>query len=175
MANPQHWDIAKVDLNSGTVFRSFLHKAIVYGDKQSNVFGVELYRGKEAVYSNGTCYGFFIRPDRNTVIIKGTIDGNTAYVSLPGEAYAYTGSFSLVIKITGYGYEDAMRIVDGTIIESGAGGTVDPGSLVPSVEDLMEAVEAAEAAVGEIETLEITATQVAQNHYGITVSYGEEE
>ena len=85
-------DIVNVELESGTIFRSFLNHTIGSGDAMANRFGVRVFRNGVAENIGGTCSGFFIRADGSTVVISGgTVNGNLAYVDLPEACYAVEG------------------------------------------------------------------------------------
>ena len=72
-------DIVDIDLNNGSVHRSFMSKTLGEGDKQANRFGVHLIRnGEEVSLEDATCTGYFIRADGGTVVIPGIVNGNLA-------------------------------------------------------------------------------------------------
>lgn len=141
-------DIVNVELNSGSIFRSFLNHQIGEGDSGANRFGVRVFRGGEEVSVSGaTCTGYFIRPEGDTVVITGTASGNTAYVDLPQACYTYEGQFSLAIKLAGGDVTGTMRIVDGVVTNTTTDTLIDPGTVIPSIEDLIEAIETAVASI----------------------------
>lgn len=137
-----HEDIVNIDLESGTIHRSFLNHSIGYGDDDANRFGIRAYRNGVAETLGGTCAGYFIRADGATVTIAdGVVSGNLAYVTLPEACYAVEGNFTLAIKVSGSGVTGTMRIVDGVVSRTSTSATVDPGTIIPSVEDLIEAID----------------------------------
>lgn len=143
-----HEDIVNIDLESGTIHRSFLNHSIGCGDDDANRFGIRAYRNGVAETLGGTCAGYFIRADGATVVISdGVVSGNTAYVTLPEACYAVEGNFTLAIKVSGSGVTGTMRIVDGVVSRTSTSATVDPGTIIPSVEDLIEAIDDAVASV----------------------------
>ena len=143
-----HEDIVSIDLESGTIYRSFMNHAIGYGDDDANRFGIRAYRNGVAETLGGTCAGYFIRADGATVTIAdGVVSGNLAYVTLPEACYAVEGNFTLAIKVSGSGVTGTMRIVDGVVSRTSTSATVDPGTIIPSVEDLIDAIENAVASV----------------------------
>ena len=143
-----HEDIANIDLENGNIYRSFLSHTIGYGDDDANRFGIRAFRNGEPETLGGTCAGYFIRADGNTVVIAdGVVSGNLAYVTLPEACYAVEGNFSLAIKVSGGGVTGTMRIVDGVVSRTSTSAVVDPGTIIPSVEDLIDAIEAAVASV----------------------------
>ena len=168
-----HKDIADIDLNSGTIHRSFANHSIGEGDVAGNQFGIRLFRNGVPVNIDGaTCMGYFIRQNNeDTVIINGgTFSGNEAYVTLPESCYVYEGSFTLVIKLIGSGVAGTMRIVDGTIINSMIGTPIDPGSEIPDLASLMAVISRAETAAGVIAGFSVSAQLISGENYAIVVS-----
>lgn len=141
-------DIVNIDLQSGIINRSFLNQTLGVGDDSANRFGVRVYRHGEPVELEGTCFGLFIRADGTTVAItNGVIDGNIAYVTLPPACYAVEGQFALAIKCQGGGVNGTMRIVDGVVSRTSTDTTVDPGTVMDSIDTLLAAIEAAMASI----------------------------
>lgn len=174
MAN-YHNNIIDIDLESGTVHRSFANHSIGEGDVLANRFGVRLHRSGELVNAGGaTCMGYFIRHvDGNTVVINGgAFSGSEAWVELPASCYAIEGAFTLVIKLVGGGVTGTMRIVDGTVVNSIQGSPVDPGSVIPDLTSLMEAVQRAEAAASTVAGFSVYAEQISGDEYRLVVTDG---
>ena len=148
-------DIVDVDLNNSNIYRNMMMKTIGEGDKLANVFGVRILKNKEPVSMPGaTCNGYFIRSDGATIVIEGTVGGNVATVALPQSCYAYEGTFSLAIKVTCDGITDTIRIIDGVVLNTETGHYVDPGTIMPTIDELMDAIDAAIAAIpGDYEEL----------------------
>lgn len=147
MANYKE-DIVDIELTNGTIHRAFSHKSIGAGDELANRFGVRTFRNGQPENISGSCIGLFIRADGTTVAINnGTVNGNVAYVTLPEACYAVEGVFTLAIKITGGGTTGTLRIIDGMVSRTSTDETVDPGTIMPSIEDLIAAIEAAEATI----------------------------
>ena len=140
-------DIVDIELENGTVHRSFLNHALGAGDEKANRFGVRVFRNGEPENLGTNCSGYFIRADGETVVISGsgstTVSGNTAYVTLPETCYAVEGNFSRAIKATTTGQTATLRIVDGVVSKTTTDVIVDPGTVIPSVEDLIAAIDAA--------------------------------
>lgn len=137
-----HEDIVNIDLENGTIHRSFMNHSIGYGDDDANRFGIRAFRNGVPETLGGTCAGYFIRADGATVVIAdGVVSGNLAYVTLPEACYAVEGNFTLAIKVSGGGVTGTMRIVDGVVSRTSTSATVDPGTIIPSVEDLIDAIE----------------------------------
>ena len=170
-----HTDIADIELNSGTIHRTFVQKIIGEGDANANRFGIRLWRNGEPENAGGsTCMGYFIRHANNdTVTINGGLfSGQEAFVELPEACYAYDGGFTLVIKLVGGGVTGTMRIVDGTVVDSMIGSPIDPGSVIPDVSDLLEVIERAEDAADSIANFSVYAELVDGENYAIVVNTG---
>ena len=148
MAAITNIDIVDVELTTGNIFRSFTNKTIGEGDILANRFGVRVLRdGTEVDLTGATCNGYFIRGDGATVVIAGTVSGSTAYVDLPEQCYAYEGQFALAIKVTGEGVTGTLRIVDGVVSNTMTDAAVDPGQIIPSIEELIALIEEAMASI----------------------------
>lgn len=170
-----HTDIADIELNSGTVHRSFAQKIIGEGDRKANRYGVRLWRdGEPESIGGSTCMGYFIRhANGDTVTINGGLfSGQEAFVELPESCYAYEGGFTLVIKLVGEGITGTMRIIDGTVVDSMIGSPIDPGSVIPDISDLMAVIERAEDAADTIAEFSVYAEQVEDDNYAIVVNTG---
>ena len=141
-------DIVNIELSTGKIFRSFLPTTIGAGDDIANRFGVRAFRDGVAESIGGSCFGLFIRADGTTVAISnGVVSGNLAYVTLPEACYAVEGQFALAIKCQGGGVTGTLRIVDGVVSRTSTSATVDPGTVIPSIEDLIEAIDDAVASI----------------------------
>ena len=170
-----HADIADIELNSGTVHRSFAHKIVGEGDANANRYGIRLWRDGEPESVGGSaCMGYFIRhANGDTVTINGGLfSGQEAFVELPESCYAYDGGFSLVIKLVGGGVTGTMRIIDGTVVDSMIGSPIDPGGVIPDLEDLLAVIERAEDAADVIAGISVYAQLVEGNNYAIVVNTG---
>ena len=148
MANYRN-DFADVNLETGTICRNFMNHSIGSGDALGDRFGVRVFRNGEPVSLGGTCAGYFVRntTGETVVISSGVVSGNEAYVTLPAACYAVEGSFTLAIKVTSGSETVTMRIIDGVVSRTNTSVTVDPGTLVPSIETLISAIN---SAVGQI-------------------------
>ena len=164
-------DIEDIELESGTVFRSFANKAIGGGDYAGNRYGVRLLNNGEPVSMIGAaCTGYFIRADGITLVINGSISNGIAFVELPAAAYSVGGNFTLAVKVAATGIAETMRIVDGTVVLTTTGTVNDPSSEVPSLEQLNAVIADAEAAADAIGNLSVAATQISGTRYKIAVT-----
>lgn len=156
-------DIVSIDLNAGTIHRSFLNHSIGTGDDDADHFGVLVYREKEPVDLTGvTVEGFFMPPQGDPIAITtgNIVSGNKAVVVLPQACYNYEGQFTLAIKLVSVsqGITGTVRIVDGMVDNTHTGGAVAPTESVPTYqeiiaqyEDMVAATEAAATAAEDAE------------------------
>ena len=168
-------DIADIELNCGSIHRSFIQKNVGEGDENANRFGIRLWRNGEPESCGGsTCIGYFIRHGNgDTVTINGGLfSGQEAFVELPEACYAYDGGFTLVIKLVGGDVTGTMRIVDGTVVDSMIGAPIDPGSVIPDLSDLLEVIERAEDAAETIAGISVSAQLIEGDNYAIVVNTG---
>lgn len=143
-------DVVNIDLNKG-LSRTYAGMVLATGDNMANCFGAALYRGGEAVDITGYAVtGYFIRKSgAETVVIVGKAEGNEAIVELPQACYAFDGNFSLAIKVSGADVTATVRVVDGAIRLTQTGVMIDPGDVVPSLDELFAQIAAMEAATAE--------------------------
>ncbi len=137
-------DIVDINLNTGSIFRSFLNHSIGFKNDAADRFGIRVFRDGEAVDLTGaSCQAVFMRPDGTNLALTsyGTVSGNVAYVTLPQACYDYEGQFCLSIQLVGGGVTGTMRIVDGMVVNTGASGTVAPTGSVPTYQEVLSVYE----------------------------------
>lgn len=138
-------DLIDIELESGTINRSFLNHAIGKGDSMGNRFGMRLFRNGEPVdLTDAVCEGFFINPRGEHILINGTnayTGGNVAFVQLPQACYNYEGSFQLTIKVVDPDVVESARIVDGTIVNTGVDNALAPVGAVPTYQEILALYE----------------------------------
>ena len=128
----------KVNYLGGTLFSQ---------DVQGNLIGVRLTKNGEAYADGGTVSGNVIRADGGTVAITGSISGNKAQIILPAAAYAVVGAVTIIIKLTQNGQTATIGAFVGMVYASSTDTVVDPGTIIPSIADLIAQIQ---AAVGSI-------------------------
>lgn len=160
-------DVVNIDLNKG-LSRTYAGMVLATGDNMANCFGAALYRGGEPVDITGySVMGYFIRKGgADTVVIVGKAEGNEAIVELPQACYASDGSFSLAIKVSGADVTATVRVVDGAIRLTQTGTMIDPGDVVPSLDELFAKIEEMEAVTEEAQVAADTANQAAASVEG---------
>ena len=164
-------DILDIDIRSGTIHRSFANKMIGGGDSSGNRYGVRLTdNGTPVSLSGAACIGYLIRANGTTITINGTVSNGVALVLLPAAAYAVEGQFSLAIKVTGTGFAETVRIVDGTVVRTATGTMLDPASEIPSLESLMAVISRAETAAATIDGITVSSAQIEGTRYKISIT-----
>lgn len=157
-------DIVDIELRTGSIHRSFLNHSIGSGDALANRYGVRIFRDGEPVsVESNTVTGVFMAPDGTNYAITETNypgstgkTGNVAFVQLPGICYAARGQFCLAIKLNGGSVNGTMRIVDGTVDETGEDSAVVPTSTIPSTADIIAAYEDAVAVIDSSVRFDVT-------------------
>lgn len=137
-------DIVDINLNTGSIFRSFLAHSIGFKNDDADRFGIRCFRDGEPVDLTGaSCQAVFINPLGTNIALTsyGTVSGNVAYVTLPQACYDYEGQFTLSIQLVGGGVTGTMRIVDGMVVNTGASGTVAPTASVPTYQEVLSVYE----------------------------------
>lgn len=112
-------------------------------DNQGNLVGVNVYDGGAPATLSGAVSASVIRSDGTTVAVAGVLTGSSCYIILPAAAYAMPGVISIVIKLTGGGSTTTLCAVVANVYQSATDATVDPGTIIPSVQDLIEQIQVA--------------------------------
>lgn len=121
----------------------FLH------DNTGNVIGVEVTDGGEAATITGTVRCYVIRPDTTTVIFEGTVDGNKVTVTLPREVYYFTGRANFLIRVESEGNSMTLCAFTGIVYRDRTDRISDSERVIPSVEEITEAISQMEDVVQE--------------------------
>lgn len=128
-------------------------------DNQGNLIGVEVMDGGSPAALSGGVTGYVIRADGATLPISGTLAVNRASIVLPASAYAVIGHVSIVIKVgtttvgacTSYVYQTTTDTI------------VDPGRVIPSIEELLAQIDACIAATAAATAAASSANTAAAN------------
>ena len=148
-------DIVDINLETGSIHRSFLNHTIGSGDNSANRFGVRTFRdGVPADLSGASCQAVFMNAAGVNISLTsyGTVSGNEAYVTLPQACYNVEGQFCLAIKLVQSGVTVTTRIVDGVVSNTGTTGSVAPTSSVPTYQEILSTYDAMTAATAAANT-----------------------
>lgn len=158
----------RADLNRG-IKKTYLNTVLTTGDKKAHRVDVSLYRGDESFTppSGTVVSSYFIRySDNKTVPLGGSVSGNVASVTLEQACYSKPGQFALIIKIASSTEISTVFYGEGSIFTNTTDTVIDPGDVIPSLEDLLAQIAAMEAATSAANTATSkanTATTKANN------------
>lgn len=162
MAELYRSDICDVDISKSLV-RSYVGIVLATGDKNANRFGAVLNRAGEPVNLTGcSVMGYFIRPNSETVACQGVQEGSMVYVDLPAACYTEEGTFSLAVKVSSTEITQTVRVIDGCIRLTQTETLVDPGEVVPSLDELLAHIAEMETVVAEAESATAEAREIAE-------------
>lgn len=117
------------------------------GDKDANIFELSLYRGwQEMDLSGASAQGYFIRADGYTVPITGAINGNVVTLTLSEGCYYVVGNFNLIIKVSTAESRKSVFWGNGYVVRSMTDAIVDEENVIPSLDELLAQIAAAESA-----------------------------
>lgn len=152
----------KVDLARSPVNYNTQPDALMLpGDNQAHTWRVEIQKnGIPANIDGATITGYFLRSDGNTVMVVGTAEGNIASVTLAQECYAFSGGLRAVMRCTKDGA--IMTLAERAFVVRPAiddGGTIDPGEVIPSIDELIAKIEEMEQATAAAEAAALKAVR----------------
>lgn len=113
-------------------------------DNLGNLMGAVVTDGGEPVALTGAATGYVIRPDGNTVVITGTVDGDRAYIILPEAAYAVPGMITVTLRLVDGSAKTVLAAWAVNVQRSASGDIIDPGHVVPSLDELLAQIDAME-------------------------------
>ena len=147
----ENWLLAyTVDLAKGDQAVSVLAPNVLAlpGDNLAHTWMVILTRnGVPADLTGATATAYFTRGDGNTVMLVGTAEGNVCAYTMLSTCYAVPGPLRCVLKVTSPTIGTVTLLDKIVQVRQGVGGPIiDPGTAIPSLEQLLAAVPAAEAA-----------------------------
>ena len=111
-------------------------------DNGGNLIGVEVTDDGSPASLSGSVYGYVIRADGATVVVQGSLSSNKASITLPTSCYAVVGQISIVIKVG----TTTVGACVGYVYRTTTDTIVDPGSVVPSLSELLQKIADCEAA-----------------------------
>lgn len=136
----------KVDI-SKPLLPTPLQPMLISGDAEANVIRLELYDGETPYSPGGSCVGMAVRQDGGTVPITGTVNGNVMTAALPAAAYAIPGAMNLIIKNVNGDVKTSLFFGCGNVLIGETGTAIDPGTIIPSVADLIQDIADAVATI----------------------------
>lgn len=160
--------VYKVDLANGTPVVN-LAQPLVVGDQDAHKFIVNLTdKGYKADLGNVSCRAYFVRKkqgvyEAETILLPGTVNAESASVTLDASCYSRSAYFSLFVKLSDNvtGEIRTVLIVRGTVIISQDGNVLDPEDVVLSLDELLAQINAMEQATTEANAAAATANEAA--------------
>ena len=117
-------------------------------DAAANTINIEVTDGGAPAEIGGTVSANVIRPDGGTVAVTGgTIDGNIVSITLPAACYALVGMITIVVKLTDESTVTTLAAAVAYVYQSSTDTVVDPGTVVSSIQDLIDAIDTAVASI----------------------------
>lgn len=117
------------------------------GDKDAHIFELTLHQGgQEMDLSGASAQGYFIRADGYTVPIAGAISGNVVTLTLSEGCYYIVGNFNLIIKVSIGESRKSVFWGNGYVVRSMTDAIVDEENVIPSLDELLAQIAAAESA-----------------------------
>lgn len=121
---------------------------LIQGDSYAHRLNVVVMDGDaQADLSGQAIVGKFIRSDGSTVTVVGSASGNVASVDFPSFVYAYVGR--LVITLSAGG--TALAQIYATVKNGSTNVVVDPGNVLPNLDEIQQTMLDVEAALQAIE------------------------
>ena len=164
--------IRNVELNKGEKMES-LGRLFAKGDQHGHQFVLTITEGKQPVSLDGAAVsGIFISANGSNIAIPyaeyGSISGNVATLTLPAGCYAVPGHFTLFISITQDNVVHTVFGGEGYIVpSSGNGPSIDPGTVISDINDLITNASSAQASFDRI--------QEQIDELGGVITYGEQD
>ena len=118
-----------------------------------------LQDGAPASLTGQTASANFVRQsDSSTVTVYGTVAGNVVTIPFPSYVYAYTGllTISVFVGMT------AILHIDTTVRLGGTVSIIDPGNVLPNVNEMQQIAMAAEAAAASATSAAANANAAAE-------------
>lgn len=140
-----------------------LHGVFFSADNAANLIGVEVFDGGTAAALSGTCIGYAIRADGGTLPITGAVSGNKASIILPTSAYVIEGPLDIVIKVVSGSVKTTVGACRGYVQRATTDTIIDPGHVIPSLEELLALIEPMEEATDAANAAASSANNAASN------------
>lgn len=117
-------------------------------EENAHTFVISATRDGAPVALSGVVAGAFVLPDGTTVPLEdGYIEDGAAVVTLNASCYALPGRFELAIFATADGATVALYLACGSVVRSQTEEVVDPGDIIPSVQQLINDIDDAVARI----------------------------
>lgn len=135
-------------------------------DNGGNKITVEVLDNGSPASISGGVTGYVVRDDGATVAITGTLTENRASIVLPSSAYAVVGQVSIVVKVG----TTTVGACTAFVYRSTTDTIVDPGHVIPSIEELLAKIADCEAATAAANTATLAATSATAGANSATLA-----
>lgn len=117
-------------------------------DNLANEIQIELYNGSDVYSGGGSVSGTAIRADGRTVPLEnGTISGNVVTVALTEACMEIPGTLQVYVKLTSGNVKTTIFAGVFTAIRTETSTVIDPGTIIPSITELINSINAAIAGI----------------------------
>lgn len=152
-----------VDLESGLVLqpqRAVLRK----DDRKANRIIVRMMRDGEDVDLTGVkASGIFFRPpDGAQLHLEGSVSGSEASVLLIDNCYTQEGRYSFDLILTMGEVRRTMLSINGQVHDEGSGAVIDLENVIPSIDDVIEQLDAMRKATKDAQNAAAAANAAAE-------------
>lgn len=138
------WEInQKVDIKRGAQgIQLWPNALMILGDNEAHIWKIKILDNGEDIVVSGTVTGYFVRPDGNTIMVAGTLEGNIASVILPQAVYAQKGNVQGIVRLSyGNGQIVTLSALILPIRQVLTDSIIDPGEVIPSLEELLAMID----------------------------------
>lgn len=154
--------LLKSDLKKPVTVQA-LQGVVFTADSAGNRVTVEVTDGGSPATLSGTVTGYVIRADGGTLAVTGTLSGNKASIVLPASAYAVPGPMQIAIRLTAGSVKTVLGACSGYVQRSTTDTVIDPGHVIPSLEELLAQIAVMEQATADAEAATSAANTAASN------------
>lgn len=122
---------------NGPIIPDTLNGVLNGSEIDAHKFIITAMRDGATVALTGTVTASFLRADGAEVVLTGEIENGAATVTLAKSCYAVPGRFDLTIFVTADGVKTGVYACTGGVRNTTSGTIIDPGQIVPSVDDII--------------------------------------
>lgn len=122
------------------------------GDNESNVLKLQFFRDYIPFDMTGhSVVGLVIRADGGTVYLNEgfTVEDNRVSIPLPQSCFAVPGQITISVRAIKDGVKTIVFHGTGTVIRSSTDTIIDPGQVIPSVDDVIAKLDEMDAKIAE--------------------------
>lgn len=153
---------SRVDLNAG-VQKTALRMLFAAGDGDAHKIEVSVTRGGAPVdLAGASVTGSFVRArDNATILLTGSVSGNSALISMVSACYNADGAFAVAVRLILSGQKHTIFYGTGSIVSTSTDTIVDNENIVPSLDDLLAQIDRMESGTQAATTAAASANSAA--------------